>query len=350
MSLLPATKNNGRIEIRGQTATELAIFGTILVFVIGILVTYSLTFTYSQQLQQQASRDALRLSSFIDAYPPKNPMPLQDRSASVAFFEDRQMPDLSNAFGIMQRSPVSGSASAVKTRHLYANIIFGTLDNLPRIHLYINGQKFIFTTANFKDIPQRGGSKKVMRGTTDYDNALAHHDNSNPDLYWKWLDVDSNQISNPENNLADIDGDLKEEQILEVTGGRIHAMDFQDGQLDLTVNDFDIRHGAKKQGIIAEGGAEYRVEPGTQISKDEEKTTITTTTTVKGTDIITRIIRLNPHYKGDWKGVTDQAGGIATGNCTSSNKDVNCFDSGSALLYVRTTFVINKSANWQISK
>lgn len=50
----------GRQSIKGQAVTEMAIFGSLVIMVFGIWISYAQTFTEQQTLQQQAFRMALR--------------------------------------------------------------------------------------------------------------------------------------------------------------------------------------------------------------------------------------------------------------------------------------------------
>src|SRR3989338_2418037 len=54
------TDTRGVLSLTGQAVTEMAIFGSLVIMVFGIWLSYAQTFTEQQTLQQQAFRMALR--------------------------------------------------------------------------------------------------------------------------------------------------------------------------------------------------------------------------------------------------------------------------------------------------
>lgn len=574
--------------LTGQTATELAIFGSILVFVIGVLISYTVAFNSNLQLQMEAFRMAMETSHGIDGYEVSEDIPLARRKATIIYIQDRDYPDISNAFGIMGRSAVSAQASLAFNRYLY----YVQTDNpkdLPVIDMYINGRQFSFTTARYKEVTCRvdpcedreypddytpidsikkdffqqfnqgkplpritvrmaEGSKesKFTGGPTNVNDdacnvtgwaaykgdistawRLCPANQGLPDTYSSFCDYPGDGIARIKSywnrsgrnftESADVDCDGKEEEVLgcyargpnrwnasespgingceendwpvgdpswhyqeecrkdasqciacALTGttkkisilpwwgcnhndkvdccqyawfnplhqnhwptkngfpfpgnpeGTIETLvehdavaqcaalykgclinagidpndptnktlikvyDYQEGEIDLTIDDFDLTHGKPRQGIISESKAEYRVEPGTVLEKQEDLRKIKNITQVKRTDIITRIILLNKRHRifhnrtderyprdavtGErancempecWQNIIDQTdGGNTVGDCLGANKYKTCFDPHDMnqphptypKLYIRSRLEVNKTKIWETLK
>ncbi|MFZ5800501.1 MAG: hypothetical protein ACOY3D_03865 [Candidatus Omnitrophota bacterium] len=385
------------LDKQGQTASELAIFGAILVFVIGALVSYSLLFNYSQKLQMMAFRQALKESHAIDGMSASLIIPLSRRTASVVVIEDRLMPELSSAFGIGTRSAAVGSATVSYNRHLYSQPTYGDSADLPRVDFFINGQLFSFTTAGYKAFdcnafisnrcPDGGATPriKVFKGSYEYSYGTcpspSEQQRGTCQYRWKWFTPPDMCIAKPPtcepvNSEMDIDCDTKEELIFHCASecepdgeftsyfcNELHALDFQEGEIDLTINDRDRynesgNYNYLNQGLLSEGSS--RSEVSGRLKKSEDTRQITTVvTTPKATDIITRIIQLNPNYPGSWEGVSGQAditcattAGDAVSCCESGdNINSTCFDTTTKRFYVRSNLKTDKPPQvWTVNK
>lgn len=87
--------------IKGQALLELAIFGSILIMLLGVLINYGLKYNSQQQVMQQAFRKVLGLAA--------------DRgSASYTLFKEQNIPDPSNPFAVGSVIPVTSSASVTR--------------------------------------------------------------------------------------------------------------------------------------------------------------------------------------------------------------------------------------------
>jgi hypothetical protein len=89
-------------DYSGQTATELAIFGALLVFVLGILINYALNQNYSQELPLRAFRRAMQFA------------PGSNLAASVTIIEDKDIPYVSGPLVIADRTGFISGASVNK--------------------------------------------------------------------------------------------------------------------------------------------------------------------------------------------------------------------------------------------
>ena len=139
---------------KGQTAMELAVFGAILIFVIGAIVRQALSAGYMQNQQLRAMRQAMstsyRYSTGMLGGGGANG-DASHQTSSILFIEDRLTAD-SAKYGALDRTPYVVSAAATYSRNLFLPVDAGEDYNLPVYDIFINGRHFPFTTAKFKTI------------------------------------------------------------------------------------------------------------------------------------------------------------------------------------------------------
>lgn len=140
--------------ILAQAASELAIFGAILLFVIGGLIRSG--FQQSMQMNQQlrAMRMALSESwrSAQGQYSGSIPS-ISRTSASVLVVEDRLSIDATQKYGTRDRIPFVAMGSGTLTQNMFYSMEWGERLDLPVFDLFLNGQRFPFTTAAFDEYP-----------------------------------------------------------------------------------------------------------------------------------------------------------------------------------------------------
>jgi hypothetical protein len=137
--LLPDTHRSS-----GQAAIELAVFGAILIFVLGTIVRSAVGNSYSQNQNFKAMRMAM-LASWNGSKAGNT----SHNTASILFVEDRLSPDL-NKYGDLERNPFVASGSGTFTYELLYPVDVGEAATmLPIQDVYINGQHFPFTTASY---------------------------------------------------------------------------------------------------------------------------------------------------------------------------------------------------------
>ena len=140
--------------MRGQTATELAIFGAILIFVVGLLVRQAYNANSVQNYSLRAMRMAL--SESFKTSNAKDPLLSKIRNensaarnyASIFLIEDRLAPS-AEKFGPTTRTPFVLNAAGSHSQNFFLPIEYGEDHNLPRFDLFVNGQHFVFTLAGF---------------------------------------------------------------------------------------------------------------------------------------------------------------------------------------------------------
>lgn len=132
---------------KGQAILELAVFGSVLIMLLGVLVNYGLKYNFQQQTMQQAFRKALGVA----AEPLSDGLPRG--SATYILIKDRHIPNPSNPFGVGSVVAVSSSASVVRDYRMHQTA--DKADELSRMDIEIQGQtesfKGSFKTAAFRD-------------------------------------------------------------------------------------------------------------------------------------------------------------------------------------------------------
>ena len=141
----------------GQAAVELAVFGAILIFILGTIIRSSVGNSYAQNQNYKAMRMALLASwngsktlNFSTGTDPNAPSPnISRNTASILFVEDRISPDF-NKYGGMDRNPFIAQGSGSFSYSLMYPLDAGEVSaNLPIMDIFINGQHFPLTTASY---------------------------------------------------------------------------------------------------------------------------------------------------------------------------------------------------------
>ncbi len=134
----------------GQSLLELAIFGSLLLMLLGVLVGYGLRYNFQQQATMEAFRKAQEFAYKDDEGAPRG-------SASYTVIKDRHIPDPQNPFGVGQVSPIMASASV--TRDTYMDALPDNYAGLPKMTMSFEGnvngqpqeQTYELATAGFRE-------------------------------------------------------------------------------------------------------------------------------------------------------------------------------------------------------
>ena len=149
---------------KGQTALELAVFGAILIFVVGAIVRQALNAGNMQNQQLRAMRQAMstsyRYSTGMSGVGGEDGAASR-RSANILFLEDRLTAD-SAKYGGIDRTPYVAGASASYSRNLFLPAEAGEDYNLPIYDMFINGKHFPFATAAFKTVELARNCRGVL--------------------------------------------------------------------------------------------------------------------------------------------------------------------------------------------
>jgi len=142
-----------KFKKKAQALTELAIFGSILLMLLGILLHYGMKYNFQQQAMQEAFRRALGVVATSTASTQKDNL-----SASYLVVRDRHVPDPLDPFGMGPIVSVSSQASV--SRNFKTHESASDKNGLPKIFIDINNQNFsaggeernFLYTAAFRDI------------------------------------------------------------------------------------------------------------------------------------------------------------------------------------------------------
>lgn len=150
---------------KAQALLELAIFGSIILMLLGVLINYGLRYNYQQQAEQRAYRRALAkaysltlsLPAFqISIAAAKGEDPVVGfldyirpfGSGSYVITEDKHIPDPANPWGIGSVVPISASASVARDEQMSATADFPY--ELPEMTIDVNGKKSSYKTAGMR--------------------------------------------------------------------------------------------------------------------------------------------------------------------------------------------------------
>lgn len=270
---------------KAQSILELAIFGSIIIFLLSVLIQYGLSLNYQQHLSMQTFRKALQIAAGRSTTSPQ---------VSLTVVKDAAMPEPSNPFGVTETSPVIAGANVVISRDIHS-FPQPTPSDYPRIDFMINGKRYIYTTGTFKKYncsPWHIFShpiKKIKKKKTNYDKVrtLQSWDTVTGKL-WYWDEVADRTLAT--GDVVEIAG--KPRTIVDTEGddGNIDAFWYLDptsGQIDTTIQ--------------AEEGPPQGLQPGytkevttqASIEKTETSSGISTTRKANVIENIKRIIKTN---------------------------------------------------------
>ena len=156
-------EDRGTKRTSAQSATELALFGAILVFVIGAIVRTGLSSSMLLNVNLRVLRMALRESYLTSEGAYKRVVFDAGRKwdkegsnarnmASVVVLEDRLSVTPGSKIGTSDRIPFVSMASATMSRNLFRPIDFGEVNDIGLSDVLINGLRFPFATGGFKEV------------------------------------------------------------------------------------------------------------------------------------------------------------------------------------------------------
>lgn len=126
---------------KAQALLELAIFGSILIMLLGVLISYGLRYSSQQRVMQLAFRRALRSAaeSVQDGKP---------TAASYMILTDKHIPSPSDPFGIGSVTPIVASASVTRNYRMHETA--DNVNELPQVTVDVQGQAFPFKAAGIR--------------------------------------------------------------------------------------------------------------------------------------------------------------------------------------------------------
>ena len=123
---------------KGQALVELAVFSSLFLFTLAMLIQYGLNFNYQQEHNMVAFRKALDQASSAGEHA---------QQGSVVTVNDRAYPDPQDESGVSQHYPVSASAGVLWSNKLQGRLEYnlnldkGTADDRPRLVMEVNNAR-----------------------------------------------------------------------------------------------------------------------------------------------------------------------------------------------------------------
>jgi len=164
------------INHKGQSLVEIAVFGSLLLLLLGFLLDYGLQYNYQQEVKMEAFRRALRMAGESDLA----------KSQEIVLVKDLHIPDPGDRFALGQRAPFRG-ASSIFWSNKTSEENLTTPELTPSVRYTFNPDNDFeygffpgsawqteninrtYTTAN--DIHERGGittaGQLILRGVPD---------------------------------------------------------------------------------------------------------------------------------------------------------------------------------------
>ena len=130
---------------KAQTAIELAIFGAILIFVMGATIRSVVGRAQQQQAMFRATRMALTLS-----HSTTETKRVAGRNMGTVLVVEDRLTSASSKYGAIDRMPFMTQGSGIHSVNLFMPIDYGDDDDLPVFDVFVNGQHFVFRVGVFK--------------------------------------------------------------------------------------------------------------------------------------------------------------------------------------------------------
>lgn len=157
----PTLKKNFSLQTKAQTVVELAVFGAILTFILGIMIRQSLSFNYAQSQNFKAMRLAM-----AESFKTAEAGHASRNSATLVFIEDRISAEIGK-YGALTRTPAFAAASATFSKNLSLPVDYPpptamcqgknpppeceSEKDLPLLDMFINGKHFTFAQSGFRE-------------------------------------------------------------------------------------------------------------------------------------------------------------------------------------------------------
>lgn len=325
------------MKAKGQALAEFAIFGTILLFCVAMLLQYALEANYQQQTMMEGFRKAQQLAFNRSGL---------GSATSLTLVKDKSIPDPRDQWGFAERYPVVGGGSVTWDNNAGAQYIKEYDEkpddnDLPALYFSVDkgsrppeakatvpsGAKqndtFGFYTARYERIDCKGGVTVVFESPGQAQEYYTESVSCSDIRVMKLDPADFGQEGKADTNYklmypyfrdsgnlkrriiwADVDCDNKLEQIIAANKNKqflcivYHRRGDNDIQLDTDyVNAAAAPYGnadrpGDKQGLIPDFNKEIQ-HRGSNIVRTQENGNVTSATTLSATQTITHKFRLN---------------------------------------------------------
>src|SRR6185503_5692568 len=164
-----------------QTATELAVFGAILIFLIGLIVQQAMEIHHLQNQNLKSLRLAMKFS-YVHSAGLAGPTRIMNNQiagnksrdfASILIIEDRLSTD-AGKFGAMNRAPSVSGSSGTHSRNYFMPLDANRIVDVPKYDIFVNGKHIPLATGDFKTVCLTQTEAACPVG----------YDTNNPKHYW----------------------------------------------------------------------------------------------------------------------------------------------------------------------
>lgn len=185
---------------KGQSLSELAIFGALLLLVLAFFVRYSMMSSHQQESQMKGFRYALDKSS-RDSNIGGNP-------TTVSYIKDKPVADPRNPFGMGDWVTTYGGGSIIWGNEASYAINPDDPSTIPTINFVVNGVNVEKKLGAFKDVSFPSEGFDVKLGREEY-----HITQSNTQVYVVKYENEDEEIKTLKWKWRDENGDIQEETV-----------------------------------------------------------------------------------------------------------------------------------------
>lgn len=196
---------------KAQALIELAIFGTVLLFVLGYMLRFGMGATYKQNIMQRSFRKAFARAS-------EGGVSNRWRNVNYTVLEDKPIISTQGLLPVAERVTVGNTVSATRSMDMYGQMVYGDNEHMPRTEFEINGTRYSFPSGAFVAYQEHPAMRKKQT-KVNWDGLGA---------YWEWITVDTAS----EGDAVDVDGDGYEEIVMEKSGTTLLCIDYQEGEIN----------------------------------------------------------------------------------------------------------------------
>jgi hypothetical protein len=141
-----------RVCSKAQSLSEMAVFGSILLLVLGFLLRYGLQYNYQQQVKMEAFRRSMKMAADSDA----------SQSQQVMVVKDAQIPNPQDIFGHGERTTIRGSSDIFWSNNT-SGVDYSDATTLPSMTYVFNPDRTFSRGSVYNEI---AGSSSVEKGVT----------------------------------------------------------------------------------------------------------------------------------------------------------------------------------------
>jgi len=295
-----------RLNNRAQALVEMAIFGSVMLFALSILVGHGMNHIQQQEIRMQGFRKGFVRASTKDATTPRGTFDpgweFENTEAPAAsnhwgqsnyvVIEDKPIVAVGGILPIVERSPMGMGVEALRSIDLFAgaegypndpnNPNDPAMLDLPRTEFEINGRRYSFTVAGFNEYSE--GELGTLYQKQDIEGW------SGVGTSWQWVEVEFADLA--VHDAVDVDDDLYEEYVVGIdhATGIIQVTDYQEGEINYSE---PLVAGAPEAGGLEEDYTrELQVAGDSNFRRQETPGGITTTDHINSTETFHRIITL----------------------------------------------------------